>query len=400
MSRKMYALGLSLWVALWATLIASPGHAQVRHRRPIGPAPTLSYHFDNNAAAGCRDYSCGSRCYDGHSGTDMPVPVGTAVLAGAAGTVIATNNGCANTGYVGNPCGGRCGNYVQLEHSDGSRTIFCHMQLNSISVSRGQRVTCGQTLGRSASSGSSSGPHLHFGWRRSASAASADSFRGGCTSAPGVWVDQRPYPASPGDACQCVPSPEVCNGRDDDCDGRIDEGLTRNCYTGPAGTNNRGICRGGTETCAAGRWGACAGQVTPRTETCNRMDDDCDGRVDDGVCAMDAGAVTDAGRDAARGDGSAGADAASADVVGSDAESDSDFADDASEPSDQDVSLVDLGPVSVDADVSPDRVDVPSGCACRAATSPSSRGARSGAGLWVLAMAWTASRARRRSRNG
>ncbi|MBL8683179.1 MAG: peptidoglycan DD-metalloendopeptidase family protein [Myxococcales bacterium] len=356
---------------------ASSAGAQVRHRRPMGPAPTVNYHFDNNSAGGsCRDYNCGGRCYDGHSGTDFSLGVGTDVLAGADGTVIATNNGCANTGYVGNPCGGRCGNYVQLQHSDGSRSIYCHMQLNSLRVSNGQRVRCGQVIGRSASSGSSSGPHLHFGWRRSASAASQDSYRGRCTSSPGAWVDQNSYPQSPAGTCQCVPSGETCNNRDDDCDGRVDDGISRACYTGPAGTAGRGICRQGTQTCSAGSFGACAGQVVPRAETCNRMDDDCDGMVDEGVCQMDAGA-TDAGRDAssdaradARTDGAA-ADAQESDVEAPDAsESDASEGDaNAGDASEEDAEFDDVA-IEEDADVSPDRVDVPSGCGCETPAAP------------------------------
>ncbi|MBL8604982.1 MAG: M23 family metallopeptidase [Myxococcales bacterium] len=192
------AVGLGLW--------GSAASAQVRFRRPVGPAPTIQYGYDNNGSAGgCRDYTCGGRCYDTHTGTDIPVGVGTPVLAGAAGTVIATNNGCANYGSVGNTCGGRCGNYVQLQHADGTRTIYCHMMLNSIRVGRGQSVGCGETLGQSASSGSSSGPHLHFGWQ--SGGVSRDPFSGGCSNGGGRWVDQRPYPNIPGDSCGGPPPP-------------------------------------------------------------------------------------------------------------------------------------------------------------------------------------------------
>jgi MYXO-CTERM domain-containing protein len=376
MTRTLTAL-----VSLALALANATVHAQVRHRRPFAASIEVRYGFDNNTGSGCRDYNCGSRCYDGHSGTDFGIPTGTPVLASADGVVIATNNGCANTGYVGNPCGGRCGNYVQLEHADGSRSIFCHMQLNSLAVSRGQRVRCGQTLGRSASSGSSSGPHLHFGWRRTASGASIDSYRGRCTSSPGAWTDQRSYPLSPNDRCACTPSPEACNNVDDDCDGRIDDGLTRSCYTGPAGTAGRGVCRAGTQTCATGRWGSCAGQVLPRTETCNRTDDDCDGRVDDGVCVMDAGTRPDAATDVSvdrsdvRGDAPRDAapdmstvDVAAVDVVDDVAE---DAVDDVAEDVADDAEFVDVGEAPDSNDVAPDRYDVPDdGCGCRTPGAP------------------------------
>ena len=66
---------------------------------------------------------------------------------------------------------------------------------------------------------------------------------------------------------------ETCNGVDDDCDGMTDEALTRMCST---------ACGSGVETCTAGSFGGCTAP-TPGTETCNAMDDDCDGRVDEGM---------------------------------------------------------------------------------------------------------------------
>ena len=77
-----------------------------------------------------------------------------------------------------------------------------------------------------------------------------------------------------------LPRAEECNGQDDDCDGTIDEDLTRSCYTGPGGTLGAGACIAGTQTCSAGAWSTCVGEVRPVTETCNNVDDNCDGTVD------------------------------------------------------------------------------------------------------------------------
>jgi len=59
------------------------------------------------------------------------------------------------------------------------------------------------------------------------------------------------------------------------------EGSTQPCYTGPDGTEGMGTCQPGTQTCAAGEWGACQDDVLPATDTCNSLDDDCDGIADE-----------------------------------------------------------------------------------------------------------------------
>jgi cysteine-rich repeat protein len=88
-----------------------------------------------------------------------------------------------------------------------------------------------------------------------------------------------------------APGVETCNNIDDDCNGVVDDGLTQACYDGPAGTQNVGACHGGTQTCAAGAWGACVGEVTPVGEICgNGIDDDCNGAENNGcggVCDTD-----------------------------------------------------------------------------------------------------------------
>ncbi|HEY0478017.1 MAG TPA: MopE-related protein [Kofleriaceae bacterium] len=74
---------------------------------------------------------------------------------------------------------------------------------------------------------------------------------------------------------------ETCNNVDDDCNGTIDNGVTQVCYDGLMGTSGVGVCHPGFATCAAGAFGACSGEVTPSPEQCNGLDDDCNGTVDD-----------------------------------------------------------------------------------------------------------------------
>jgi hypothetical protein len=102
-----------------------------------------------------------------------------------------------------------------------------------------------------------------------------------------------PMCAADGGMSACVPgmqSTETCNNVDDNCNGTTDEGVTASCYDGGAqATRNVGRCHDGTTTCAAGAFGPCVGQSGPIPEVCgNGLDDNCAGGVDDG-CAVDGG---------------------------------------------------------------------------------------------------------------
>ncbi len=60
-------------------------------------------------------------------------------------------------------------------------------------------------------------------------------------------------------------------------------GIEEDCYTGAKGTLGRGACRAGRRTCNDdGSLGECRGEVAPSGELCNNLDDDCDGIVDNG----------------------------------------------------------------------------------------------------------------------
>lgn len=87
-----------------------------------------------------------------HEGIDIPEKTGTPILAVSEGTVISTET---KADY---------GNYVEIDHGKGYSTFYAH--LSSIDVSKGQAVQKGDAIGKVGSTGTSTGPHLHFEVRK------------------------------------------------------------------------------------------------------------------------------------------------------------------------------------------------------------------------------------------
>ena len=83
-----------------------------------------------------------------HTGIDIASNQGTAVYASDGGSVTLAG---WNGGY---------GNCIMIDHGNGYVTLYGH--LSSISVSVGQTVSQGATIGAVGSTGNSTGPHLHF----------------------------------------------------------------------------------------------------------------------------------------------------------------------------------------------------------------------------------------------
>ncbi|UGY94560.1 transglycosylase family protein [Streptomyces gobiensis] len=104
---------------------------------PVGGSPGTAYRATGSGwAAGY------------HTGVDFPVPTGTSVRAITGGEVVSA--GWAESyGYQ-----------VVVRHNDGKYSQYAH--LSAISVRSGQRVNAGQAIGRSGSTGNTTGPHLHL----------------------------------------------------------------------------------------------------------------------------------------------------------------------------------------------------------------------------------------------
>lgn len=84
-----------------------------------------------------------------HKGVDIAAPHGTVVYASASGTV-------KESGY-----GGAKGRYIIISHANGYETHYYHLYKRY--VSKGKVVRQGDAIGREGNTGTSSGPHLHFG---------------------------------------------------------------------------------------------------------------------------------------------------------------------------------------------------------------------------------------------
>jgi murein DD-endopeptidase MepM/ murein hydrolase activator NlpD len=91
----------------------------------------------------------------GHNAIDLGVPSGTQVIASLSGTIMGTGNTDSIPGCYS------YGKWVLIKHANGLATLYAH--LSSISVSSGQSVDTGSTIGYSGMTGYATGPHLHFG---------------------------------------------------------------------------------------------------------------------------------------------------------------------------------------------------------------------------------------------
>lgn len=91
-----------------------------------------------------------------HYGYDIAIPIGTEIVAPAAGTVTLGEDDLYYEGGT-----------VFLDHGDGLVSVFLHM--SDVEVSAGDKVAAGDRLGASGNTGRTTGPHLHWAvkWRNS-----------------------------------------------------------------------------------------------------------------------------------------------------------------------------------------------------------------------------------------
>lgn len=103
-----------------------------------------------------------------HSGWDLAVPTGTNFYSICDGTVSNITNTQAND-LPFKQSGNSTGNYMMVTCSNGFTAMYWHLQYNSqpFQLRKGSLVRKGDLLGRTSTTGTSTGPHLHLGLKDS-----------------------------------------------------------------------------------------------------------------------------------------------------------------------------------------------------------------------------------------
>lgn len=116
-----------------------PRGQKVPYGEPLIGKPRITSPYGPRILQGKQSY---------HDGIDYSAVIGTTVYAPADGTVVNVWTDSS------------CGNGVKLEHQDGTKTLYCH--LNKASVKKGDKVSAGCPIAETGNTGHSTGPHLHY----------------------------------------------------------------------------------------------------------------------------------------------------------------------------------------------------------------------------------------------
>lgn len=152
--------------------------ASAAHVLPVPKGTPITSHFGPRSVKSTNGVGSTN-----HKGTDFGVKEGSPVYSFAAGTVVETGSG------------GGYGNYVVVQHADGTKSRYAH--LKAILVSKNQKLKAGQQVGRSGGkpgtpgAGNSTGPHLHLE----------------VTNKAGVKVNPEPYLTGAGSTHSAAPTP-------------------------------------------------------------------------------------------------------------------------------------------------------------------------------------------------
>ncbi len=177
---------------------------------PFGPSPPYEFYpmggrlwrdlsiinyNDLDPSPGVLSWDCTNHSYDGHDASDVALrsfgeqAIGVPIFAVQDGVVLTAQDGNPDM----NTCGFNCttnGNGVVIDHGGGRVCLYWHMRNGSVAPSVGDAVVAGEQIGLTASSGFSTGPHLHFATYEFG--LQVEPWEGPCDLAPSHWVDQVP----------------------------------------------------------------------------------------------------------------------------------------------------------------------------------------------------------------
>lgn len=83
-----------------------------------------------------------------HAGIDIAADLGTKIYSAFDGEVVHADYDQWN------------GNFLKIQHDNGIMTVYCHCE--KLNVKKGQKIRAGEVVATVGSTGSSTGPHLHF----------------------------------------------------------------------------------------------------------------------------------------------------------------------------------------------------------------------------------------------
>lgn len=153
----------------------------------------INNYTDLDPGSGIRDFENTDITYNGHQGHDIDIRTfgeqefGVPIFAALDGIVVSRRDGEYDRNTSGQ---NQTANYVILHHGGSHYTYYWHMKRGSVKVAVGQSVRVGTELGSVASSGSSTGPHLHFeSWNNGSW---FEPCAGIGRSGPSGWVNQHP----------------------------------------------------------------------------------------------------------------------------------------------------------------------------------------------------------------
>lgn len=192
--RKVFSFLSFLTVFSFLFFSIAPDFASaMTFRRPLDAvmSPVVSAYADHNTGPGVYRYTCDAlSVYDNHRGTDFRAVIDTPVYAAHSGTLYYRYDSCPTWGFLGSTCGGGFGNYVRIDHEapiDGIGFVTTYAHLKRGTTIGPGTFFCSTLVGRSGSSGNSTGPHLHFEIRKYGYP-NDDPYAGPCGNTDSFWT--------------------------------------------------------------------------------------------------------------------------------------------------------------------------------------------------------------------